>query len=185
MDQITVMKLTLLNLVLTVVLLKYGGKWLFNSEGDKLKNTDENSKERFVTVTGAPDGLFYFNGKGHYSEPEFIWDKTVAPTALVFLDSQSLGKEYENDLFVGSADGGRLFHFDLSEDRRELVLEGDIADKVAKNSEDYGNSLFGEGFFLITDLEVGPGDGYLYIVAPFGAIQEKSKKNWDSEQYIE
>ncbi|MGD1836074.1 MAG: PQQ-dependent sugar dehydrogenase, partial [Nitrososphaeraceae archaeon] len=155
---------------------KIWGKWLFDEEGDKLKNPDKNSNEKFVTVTGIPDDLFYFNGKGHYSEPEFIWDKTIAPTGLIFLDSQSLGQEYENDLFVGSADGGRLFHFDLSEDRRELVLEGNISDKVAKNSKDYGNSLFGEGFFLITDLEIGPEDGYLYVVAPFGASQEKSKE---------
>ena len=159
---------------------KIWGKWLFDAEGDKLKNPDKNSKERFVTVTGVPDDLVYFDGKGHYIEPEFIWDKTVAHTGLIFLDSQSLGQEYENDLFVDFADNSRFFHFDLSDDRRDLVLESDISDKVAKNSEDYCNSLFGEGFFLITDLEVGPEDGYLYIVTPF-----KISKKVTLEQYIE
>ena len=113
---------------------KIWGKWLFDAEGDKLKNP-KNSKERFVTVTGVHDYLVYFNGKGHYSEPEFIWDKTMTSTGLIFLDSQSLGEEYENDLFVDSADGSRLFHFDLSDDRRDLVLDGDISGNAAKNSE--------------------------------------------------
>ena len=32
-------------------------------------------------------GLVDFDGKGNYSSPKFVWDKTVAPTALAFLDS--------------------------------------------------------------------------------------------------
>ena len=54
----------------------------------------------------------------------------MAPTALVFLNSDKLGKNYENDMFVGSAKKGTLYHFKLEEDRKSLSLEGDLADSV-------------------------------------------------------
>jgi hypothetical protein len=59
----------------------------------------------------------------------------------------------------------RIYHFDLNEDRTELVLEGPLADKVAE-TRDTGieDIVFAEGFGGITDLEVGP-DGYLYVVS--------------------
>ena len=46
--------------------------------------------------------LVNFNGKGKFSSPEFVWDQPVGPTALLFLASDKLGAEYENDIFVGS-----------------------------------------------------------------------------------
>src|SRR5215210_1075686 len=69
-------------------------------------NRLKNKKGEYVTVLeDNPKDLVYFNGKRHYSPPEFIWGKTVAPTALLFLDSDKLGSQYQNDMFVGSADG--------------------------------------------------------------------------------
>ena len=53
-----------------------------------------------------------FGGKGNYSNPEFIWYNPVAPTGIAFLDSDKLGKEYENDLFVGDYRNGTLYHFE-------------------------------------------------------------------------
>jgi aldose sugar dehydrogenase len=44
--------------------------------------------------------LVNFEGKGKYSEPEFVWNHTVGPTALKFFNSDKFGKEYENDMFV-------------------------------------------------------------------------------------
>lgn len=41
-----------------------------------------------------PEGLVDFDSKGKYSTPEFTWDKSVAPTALTFLDTDKLGIEY-------------------------------------------------------------------------------------------
>ncbi|HZC50262.1 MAG TPA: hypothetical protein VE244_14515, partial [Nitrososphaeraceae archaeon] len=60
---------------------------------------------------------------------------------------------------------GRIYHFDLNQDRTELVLEGPLADKVAE-TRDTGieDVVFAEGFGGISDLEVGP-DGYLYVVS--------------------
>ena len=48
-----------------------------------------------------PDGLVDFGGRGKYSLPEFIWNQTAGVTAIKFLDSDKLGKDYQNDIFVG------------------------------------------------------------------------------------
>lgn len=67
-------------------------------------------------------------------------------------------------MFVGSADGGRLFHFDLNDHRNGLVLDGNLSEKIAVNSSDFGAILLAEGFSIITDVKKGP-DGNLYIVS--------------------
>lgn len=66
--------------------------------------------------------LVDFEGKGHYGTPEFIWKNTVGPSAIKFLNSDRLGKKYENDLFVGCVNLGMIFHFDLNKDRTKLRL---------------------------------------------------------------
>jgi aldose sugar dehydrogenase len=38
------------------------------------------------------DKLVDFEGKGTYSEPEFVWGNSVGPTALKFLNSSKYGK---------------------------------------------------------------------------------------------
>ena len=76
-------------------------------------------------------------------------------------------------MFVGSADGGRIFHFDLNATRTALVLKGNLTDKIALNNTEYNDILFAEGFSIITDVKQGP-DGYLYIVS--GLKQSKTEK---------
>ena len=44
----------------------------------------------------------------------------VGPTAVKFLNSDKLGKGYENDMFVGDFNNGYIYHFELNEDRTEL-----------------------------------------------------------------
>jgi aldose sugar dehydrogenase len=114
--------------------------------------------------------LVDFEGKGKYSDPEFAWIETVGPTALKFLNSDKLGTQYVNDMFVGDVHFGNIYHFDLTEARTGLSLGGLLIDKVAdsdselEESADGGGIVFGKGFGGITDLEVGP-DGYLYVVS--------------------
>ncbi|HXG07706.1 MAG TPA: PQQ-dependent sugar dehydrogenase [Nitrososphaera sp.] len=104
-----------------------------------------------------------FDERGRYSDPEFVWQDPVGVTAIKFLNSTALGERYENDLFVGDINDGILYHFDLTEDRTELILEGPLADKVADNDTELAGVVFGTGFRSITDIEVGP-DGYLYLL---------------------
>jgi glucose/arabinose dehydrogenase len=113
--------------------------------------------------------LVDFNGKGRYSTPELTWsDVSPSPspglTALKFLDSDKLGKQYENDLFVGSFHEGTIYHFDLKEKRNELILNGSLSDKVVDGRKELNNATFGSVFGGITDIKVGP-DGFLYILA--------------------
>lgn len=100
-----------------------------------------------------------------YSDPEFSWFSTVAPTALAFLNSTQLGAEYENDLFVGENNSGRLYRFELNQTRDALALGGGgLADMVADNTGELSNFILGTGFGAITDIKVGP-DGKLYVVS--------------------
>ena len=109
------------------------------------------------------DDLVDFDGRGRYSDPEFTWQQTVAPTGLDFLNSTGLGAAYQNDLFVGDYNNGNLYHFDLNENRTQLVLGGGLADRALDPGDDVGGILFGTGFGGITDVKVGP-DGYLYVL---------------------
>jgi aldose sugar dehydrogenase len=137
---------------------KIQGVWFVQSqEGAK---TEPGKGER---VPENPQGLVGFGGKGKYSSPEFTWDKSVAPTALKFLTSSKLGAQYANDMFVGDANFGNIYHFGLNQNRTGLSLDGPLVDKVADKVEELGNIIFGKGFGVITDLQVGP-DGYLYVL---------------------
>jgi aldose sugar dehydrogenase len=117
-----------------------------------------------------PSNLVGFGGKGKYRAPEFIWFQCVAPTALKFLNSTKLGKQYQNDMFVGDYNKGNLYHFKLNQNRTGLVLGNTLADKIANTPQDAKPVIFGTGFDGgITDLQVGP-DGYLYVLTFAGAI---------------
>ena len=67
-----------------------------------------------VASLSPENGLVDFGGKGKYSHPEFTWCESLGPSAIKFLNSDRLGKQYENDIFVGDIDKGNLYHFDLT-----------------------------------------------------------------------
>lgn len=105
-----------------------------------------------------------FNGRGKYSAPEFIWNISVGVTALKFLGSDKLGKQYENDLFVADYNNNNIYKFDLNENRTGLILENRLDDKIANSNEELQDAVFARGLGVITDMEVGY-DGYLYLVS--------------------
>ena len=143
----------------------------FNSGWEKVQGIWKlnQTREKDGIFDNSTKGVEFvdFSSKGKYSNPEFVWDKPVAPTALAFLDSDKLGQQYTNDIFVGSAKKGTLFHFDLKPDRESLDLIGDLADLVYSKKDDSNKIVFGENFGVVTDLKVGP-DGYLYVVSGSG-----------------
>jgi len=110
-----------------------------------------------------PKGLVDFSNKGKYSPPEFTWDRSIAPTALKFLNTDKLGLEYKNDILVGDIKFGNIYIFNLSEDRKSLDLNEPLSDKVANDRKELSSIIFAHGFGGITDLEVGP-DGHLYVL---------------------
>jgi glucose/arabinose dehydrogenase len=116
-------------------------------------------------VTNPADNLVNFDGKGKYSDPELTWfQPRIGLTALKFLTSDKLGEQYENDMFVGDWNNGRLYHFDLNQNRTELYLKQPLEDRIADTPDELQGVILGERFGGITDIEVGP-DGYLYILS--------------------
>jgi glucose/arabinose dehydrogenase len=149
----------------------------FNSGWEKVqgicKLNQTREKDGILSKSSKEVEFVDFNGKGKYSKPEFVWDNTVAPTALTFLDSDKLGKKYKNDIFVGSAKNGRIYDFNLKENRKSLSLSGNLTDLVVNKKDSSSKIIFGKGFGIITDLEVGP-DGYLYVVSGYRKTDEGS-----------
>ena len=119
-----------------------------------------------------PKSLVTFDGEGVYRAPELATLPTIGPTALKFLSSGKLGDKYENTMFVGDVDNGNLYNFKLNEDRTGLALEGPLTDKIANTPQELqeAGAVLGQGFGVITDMQVGPDDGYLYILTLNGGI---------------
>ena len=114
-----------------------------------------------------PEGLVNFGGRGQYHSPQLTWLYTIGPTAIKFLDSDKYGANYENDLFVGDIHAGNMYHFKLNQDRTELALPEPLNDKIADTEEETVTDtvLFATGFAGISDIEVSPYDGYMYVVS--------------------
>jgi aldose sugar dehydrogenase len=149
----------------------------FNSGWNKIQgiSRDGSSSNTGKTAQVQPKDFVDFGGKGKYRAPLFEWNQTVAPTALRFLDSMKLGKNYENDLFVASFNLGVIYHFDLNKDRTALKLPNSNS-ILAENQ--HSNSIpFVKGIGKITDMQVGP-DGNLYVLSKYfnkGTIFKISK----------
>ena len=121
--------------------------------------------ENFKNKEFDKSKLMLFNGKGTYYEPVFTWVDTIAPTAITFIDSKIFGEEYENDLLVGSVKQGRIFHFNLNETRTGLDLTPEqLVDKMADVDEELEPVTLGRNFGIITDIEINPYDGKIYVV---------------------
>ena len=86
------------------------------------------------------------------------------PTGLKFLTSEKLGPQYFNDIFVGAFLDGRLYNFDLNQNRTHLSLPSKLSSQVLQNwnSTGFEDIVFGTGFGGISSLNTGP-DGYLYL----------------------
>jgi aldose sugar dehydrogenase len=119
-----------------------------------------------LTPEFDPSELVDFDKKGHYRDPELVWQNTAGPTAVLFMTSDKLGSQYVNDMFVADVHHGSIYHFKLNADRTHLALPPQLDDKVISNStaDVLDEIIFGENFGGITDLKIGP-DGYLYVVS--------------------
>lgn len=116
-------------------------------------------------VTSEND-LVNFLGSSSYADPVFSWGRAVGVTDIEFYNSDKLGNDYTNNIFVGDANNGHLYFFEVNEDRSGLQFEQPrlADDLVASNDRQRAAVIFGTGFpSSITDVETGP-DGYLYVL---------------------
>jgi aldose sugar dehydrogenase len=123
----------------------------------------------------SEDELVIF-GNGKYTDPKFVWVTTIGATALKFLNSEKLGKEYADDIFTGDINNGLLYRFTLNEVRDNILINDTslgnvaaLADNQVDETTENRPLIFGQGFGGITDLQVGP-DGYLYVLSYTGAL---------------
>lgn len=136
----------------------------FNSGWRDVQGIWEHKGGKPQNISRSPDNLVDFDGKGKYSNPEFAFFNPVGVTAIKFLNSDKMGIQYKNDLFIGDIKYGKIYHFDLNDNRTSLLLDGKLADQVANTPDELDNVTFAKGFSGITDLEVGP-DGFLYVLS--------------------
>ena len=117
--------------------------------------------------TQNTDDLWNVPGAGlTYSEPEFSWFNTIAPTGIVLPWLTNLGGGYNNKVLVGDANLGQLYAFPLNAGRTGFNLAGftGMGDGVADNASERDQFRIGSGFTSITDLVIGP-DKNLYVVS--------------------
>lgn len=113
-----------------------------------------------------PANLFVVPGSS-YSQPEFEFRVTAAPTSVAFLTSPVLGEGLWYDLFVGEGNfssNHRIFHFELNAARDGLSFTAPaLQDMVGNSYAEMTPIIFADGFGIITDIEIGP-DGFMYVL---------------------
>jgi len=131
-----------------------------------LVNPKFNSGWRKITGPGTESQISKLPtyGQFEYSDPKFSWQRPVAPTAIVFLDSEFFEK-YQNSVLVASVNFQVIYELKLNEDRTGFVFtEPTLRDLVAHPEDSLDDNIFGSGFNIVTDMKMGP-DGLLYVVS--------------------
>jgi hypothetical protein len=132
----------------------------FNSGWEQLMGPDASDPQ------GQGDLFHMPGGNATYSDPEFSWLDTVAPTAIVFPVGSSLGSAYEGVAIVGDNNAGQLYEFPLNGGRTAFDFSSHAAlqDLVADSNGERDLLRMGSGFGAVTDLKLGP-DNRLYVVS--------------------
>ncbi|MGI0003720.1 MAG: PQQ-dependent sugar dehydrogenase [Candidatus Nitrosotenuis sp.] len=140
-----------------------------DDNNDEINMVPENFNSGWIEIMGPAkdrsqiDSLPKY-GNFVYSDPEFTWEKPIAPTAISFVKSEKL-KDYQDSVFVGDCNTGNLYRFKLDSTRTGFVFESpDLSDKIHNIGESMDEIVFGTGFGCLTDIKVGP-DGFVYIVS--------------------
>jgi glucose/arabinose dehydrogenase len=99
-----------------------------------------------------------------YHDPQFSWQKPVAPTGIAFTSPQGFGK-YKDSVFVGDCNNGNVYRFQLNQNRDGFVFNSpDLADNEVNRGDSMKEIVFATGFGCISDVLTGP-DGLLYVTS--------------------
>ena len=106
----------------------------------------------------------------HYADPVFSWKNPVAVTDIEFMKSSVLGEKYKNNIFVGDYNNGNLYYFEVNSTRTGINLDINqekigFSSLVVDNANQQSAVTFGTGFGGISDIKIGPTDGFLYVLS--------------------
>jgi uncharacterized protein YjbI with pentapeptide repeats/glucose/arabinose dehydrogenase len=104
-----------------------------------------------------------------YSDPEFSWQKPVAPTGITFA-GEKWGDKYRDSLFVADYNTGTIYKFKLNSTRTGFDFKSpELKDLVANKGDSIRDIVFGIGFTSIFDIKMGP-DNSMYVATEDGGI---------------
>jgi hypothetical protein len=148
---------------------------------DEINLVQEKFNSGWMVIMGPATTSQLSNLPGYedyvYDDPEFSWEKPIAPTGLAFTKFQET-PNYDNSLFVADCNYGNLYKFELNKDRNGFEFTSSwLKDNVINRNETMDEIIVGTGFGCISDVERGP-DGFLYVVSlSDGAIYRILPKN--------
>src|SRR5574338_30899 len=154
---------------------------------DEINFVPENFNSGWIEIMGPVKNQTQIDslpkyGNFVYSDPEFSWERTVAPTGIAF-GTKELGQS--DRVFVGDCNNGNIYRFKLNSERTGFVFESpELSDNVVNVGESMDEILFGKNFGCITDVEQGP-DGFLYIVSLSNGAIYRIVPSTNSEAIVE
>jgi len=98
-----------------------------------------------------------------YSDPEFSWKNTVAPTAIVFSDER-LSVKFQDTVFVADC-SGTIYNFKLNSDRTGFVFNNpQLSDNIADPDDDLSEIIVAKGMGCISDMKISP-YGSIFVIS--------------------
>jgi len=155
-------------------------------EYDEINFVPENFNSGWIEIMGPTENQTKIDSLPKYenyvySNPEFSWQKPVAPTAIEF-GTKELGQE--DKIFTVDCNTGNLYRFTLNSDRTGLVFESpELQDAVLNIGETGDEIILGTGFGCSTDIERGP-DGFLYVLSLSQGVIYRIMPAADAEQTV-
>ncbi len=129
--------------------------------------------------------MVHFKGS-HYAEPKFSWKYAVAPGGIAFVDTSSLGPEYQGDMIMGESRttllNGYLMKFEMNPARDAFAFSDSrlndlVADNFAKFDPIESESLImGSNFGVVTDIATSPGGRVFLVCLDRGIVYELRRR---------
>ena len=155
---------------------KFNGGWALNigpsyrSDSEISNNLDRINDSEFQDYS--------------YSDPKFSWYDTVGPTAIAFPNFISFEK-YKDWLFVGSANFGEIYKFQLDVERDDFIFhDTNLSKDLVLDLKDSSNEIiFAAIPGIITDIKFND-DGMYVVHYSDGIIYRIYPKEFDSTKTL-
>ena len=156
---------------------------LWNTENgpnlyDEVGRVPKGANSGWLKIMGpdARDATYFENGNSAFDESDLValqnsiyvdpalsFKTPIGITAIAFLGSKLFPDDLVNHVIVGDNNTGSLFFCEMKSSRVDFKLPSGVGDKVVDNTTERNRLLWGSGWGVVTDAQIGP-DGYLYVV---------------------